>query len=203
MIGVTLSPEQIRQAPPEVRRWIERQVAGALGLSATEPAFDLPERHLTRCSRDEARAILSLIHGLLPVVGVFFELGREPVAAFAQGIRALPLDEIARHVRLHSLDQVVACLRVIDEAMQQVSGQPDAALTALDAAGHCLVADATAQSILALWQEIVAARNLARPDAAPTSTVSPIASPPFRAPYSMSVPAFAAPPEAGNGSGTG
>jgi hypothetical protein len=33
MVGITLSPEQIQQAPAEVRRWIEQQVAGALGLS--------------------------------------------------------------------------------------------------------------------------------------------------------------------------
>ena len=38
MVGITLSPEQIQQAPPEVRRWIEQQIASALGLSAPRPS---------------------------------------------------------------------------------------------------------------------------------------------------------------------
>ena len=32
MIGITLSSEQVRTAPPEVRIWIEHQVAISLGL---------------------------------------------------------------------------------------------------------------------------------------------------------------------------
>ena len=31
MVGLTLTPEQIRKAPPEVRRWLEREVATTLG----------------------------------------------------------------------------------------------------------------------------------------------------------------------------
>ena len=43
MIGITLSSEQIRAAPADVRRWIEREVMTSLGLprelaaSASEP----------------------------------------------------------------------------------------------------------------------------------------------------------------------
>lgn len=43
MIGITLSSEQIRTAPAEVRRWIGREVMTSLGLapelaaSASEP----------------------------------------------------------------------------------------------------------------------------------------------------------------------
>ncbi|MFZ2156148.1 MAG: hypothetical protein WAV72_08525 [Bradyrhizobium sp.] len=34
MVGITLSSEQIRTAPAEVRRWIEREVMTSLGLQA-------------------------------------------------------------------------------------------------------------------------------------------------------------------------
>jgi hypothetical protein len=160
MIGITLSPEQISQAPPDVRRWLEQQIVGLLNASRAKPAMQPPERHLIGCDLATARGILSLINEILPVVSVFFELAREPAAATAQGLRALRLDEMARHARLQGPEQVMACLRTIDEALQRVCDAPDALLTALDGAGHCLVADTTARSILALWQEIVAARDL-------------------------------------------
>ena len=69
MGGITLSPEQIRSAPPEVRRWREEE------LAAIE---DLPSRgRVVAVNLDEARAVLASILGMLPVVSVFFELGRK------------------------------------------------------------------------------------------------------------------------------
>ena len=185
MVGITLSSEQIGQAPPEVRRWLEQQVAATLGLYRPQPVLRAPERHLVGCGVEEAQAILSMIQGMLPVVSVFFELGREPVATSAEGVRALRLDEMARHARLQTTQQVVACLNAIDEALQRVSGRPDAALTAIDGEGHCMVADVTAHSILAVWQAIVAERGLVRPpDPLPAQAAS------ADAPYTLSMPAF-------------
>ncbi|MDR3529158.1 MAG: hypothetical protein P4L90_01185 [Rhodopila sp.] len=198
MVGITLSPEQITQAPPEVRRWLEQQVASALGLYRPEPPMRAPERHLVACDPEQAQAILSLIQGILPVVSVFFELGREPVATSPQGLRALRLDEMTRHARLQTPEQVIACLKAIDEALQRVIGRPDALLTALDDAGHCLVADATARSILSLWQEIVAARELTQPDRAPVQAAPYPASAPFQSPYAITMPTFTAGDPAGN-----
>ncbi len=193
MVGITLSPEQINQAPPEVRRWLEEQISGSLGLYRREPMLRAPEPHMIACDAEEARAILSLIQGMLPVVSVFFELGREPVAVSPQGLRALRLDEIAQHARLRSPEEAVACLKVIDGALQRAYGKPDAVLTAIDAAGHCLVADATARSILALWQEIVAAHDLVQPGR-PAVQAMPTATMPLQgqAPYEMSMPPFTA-----------
>ena len=144
MVGITLSPNQIRQAPPEVRRWIEQQIVGALGLSRPAPVVEAPAHHLVGCDLEQARAVLSLINGLLPVAGVFFELAREPVAVTQQGLHVLGLDEIQQHCRLQGLGQVVACLGAIDEALRRASGAPDVALTIVDGSGHCLVADETA-----------------------------------------------------------
>jgi len=186
MIGIALSPEQISQAPPEVRRWLEQQIVGVLNAARARPAMQPPERHLIGCDLATARGILSLINDILPVVSVFFELAREPAVATAQGLRALRLDEMAHHARLQGPEQVMACLRAIDEALQRVSGAPDALLTALDGAGHCLVADTTARSILALWQEIVAARDLTPH---PTADAAPYAGGiPGQAPYEAGGP---------------
>jgi hypothetical protein len=52
-------------------------------------------------------------------------------------------------------------LGAIDEALQRLSGAPDVVLTVLDGSGHCLVAGVTAESILALWQEIISGRDTA------------------------------------------
>jgi hypothetical protein len=161
MVGITLSPEQINQAPPEVRRWLEQRISTTLGLYRPEPALQTPQPHLVGCDLESARSILSLMHGVLPGVSVFFELGREPVATSPRGLRALQLDTMARHAHLQSTEQVVACLQAINSTLQRVSGTEDAVLTVLDGSGHCLVADATARNVLALWQEIVAMHDLA------------------------------------------
>ena len=81
MVGITLSPEQIRAAPPEVRRWLEHELAVPLGLNPpTLPITQPSHPHLAACTPEEAAQVLSLIQGMLPVVHVFFELGREGAA---------------------------------------------------------------------------------------------------------------------------
>jgi hypothetical protein len=177
---------------------VEQQISNTLGLYRSEPALRPPERHLIACDIEGARAVLSLIHGLLPVVSVFFELGREPVAPSSQGLRALRLDEMARHARLYPAEQVIACLKALDEAVQRVSSTPDAMLTALDGEGHCLVADVIARSILDLWQEIVAAHNLTQMEQPLLQAVSDNTSMPVPTPYAISVPAFAVDGKTGN-----
>jgi hypothetical protein len=193
MIGITLLPEQIQQAPPEVRQWLEKEITRTLGFYRAGPGFDTPTRHLVGCTLEEARAILSLIQGFLPAVSVFVELGREPAAASAQGVRALWLDDMLRHTRLQAPEQIVACLKAIDEALQRVRAEPGAALTALDGAGHCLVAEATARSVQALWREVVTARDLARAETAPAPEAARRAPETFQSPYSISISPFATP----------
>ncbi|SIO24394.1 hypothetical protein SAMN05443247_03091 [Bradyrhizobium erythrophlei] len=40
MIGITLTTDQIRTAPADVRQWIEHQVIASLGLAAETPAAE-------------------------------------------------------------------------------------------------------------------------------------------------------------------
>ncbi|MCA7119699.1 MAG: hypothetical protein LGL72_09885 [Acidibrevibacterium sp.] len=207
MIGITLLPEQIRAAPPEIRRWLEAEIAAtfAPGIAAESShagarygsapaAHDAETRRLVACDLDEARAILSLIQGMLPVVSVFFELGREPIAVSAEGLRVLRLDQMMQHAHLRALDQLAACLQAIDAACERVRGVADAALTVLDGAGHCLVAEETGRSVFLLWQEIVATHDLGQPAAALAGDApAGAAAPPFSSPYAISVPPLPTP----------
>lgn len=156
MVAMTLTAEEIRTAPTEVRHWLEQQYGTLFGTP--EPHSAAPP--LSACTPEEAAAILTQIQGLLPVVAVFFELGRETAAASGQGVRALSLPEMARHARLRAPEQVLECLRMINQVLAEIRQQPDAAIAAVDGQGRCFVADATSSAILGLWQQIVAARDL-------------------------------------------
>jgi hypothetical protein len=173
MVGITLSPEQIRAAPPEVRRWLEHELAVSLGLNPPALPITQPSSpRLAACTPEEAAKVLSLILGMLPVVNVFFELGREG-AAPGEGIEAFRLADIMRHTRLEARDQVLACLEVLDQAVQRVRNDPGATFHAVDERGYCLVAAQTQRSIRAIWQQIIAQRELARP-AASSHTEGPL-----------------------------
>jgi hypothetical protein len=181
MVGIALTPEQIRNAPPDVRRWLEQELLQTFGLRPSQP--DAPQsqphhEHLVACSVDEAASILRLIQGMLPVVNVFFELGRYAANLPDEGLAAFRLTDMLQHTRLQNLDQIIDCLRIINEAVQQVRSDPDATLYALDQYGDCYVAAQTQQSILRLWLQVVGGqvgrgapagdeRPTANPDTAP------------------------------------
>ena len=161
MVGITLSAELIRSAPPEVRRWLEQEIAHTLGLHpGHEPPAHAAATTLVGCNPEEVREMLSLVEGMLPVVSVFFELGREAASVAVHGMRAFRLADILGHARLHMPRQVTECLDILSRALRQVRGDADAAFYALDDQGHCLVAEATMRSIAHLWQEIVAQRAM-------------------------------------------
>ena len=163
MAGITLSMDDIKAAPPEVRRWLEHEITRALGLQAAPKPAQAPP--LVGCNIEEAREMLALVQSMLPVVSVFFELGREAASVAVHGLRAFRVADILRHARLQSPEQVVQCLNVLTQALQRTRGDAEAAFFALDDQGHCLVAEATMRSIHRLWQEIVAQRALQSGDA--------------------------------------
>jgi hypothetical protein len=163
MVGITLTPEQIRTAPPDVRRWLEQELAKTFGLRPSQseaPQSQLHHEHLVACSVEEVTAILNVIQGMLPVVNVFFELGRHAANLVDEGLAAFRLTDMLHHTRLQNLEQVIDCLRIINEATQQVRDDPDATLYALDQYGDCYVAAQTQQSILRLWLQVVGGQVL-------------------------------------------
>ncbi len=154
MMGITLSFEEIRRAPPEVRRWLEHEVSTSLGLQVrpTDPQSDIAR--LASCSHGELASMLSLIQGVFPAVNVFFELGRKG-ASFAQDrFEAYRLSDLQHHTRLQSTEQVMSCLNLINESFQQVRGSDAASFYGTDG-DYCFVAKETQQNILRLWFELV------------------------------------------------
>ena len=161
MIGITLSSEQIRTAPPEVRRWIEREVMTSLGQQPQSADGKPHGEHLAVCSEQQAAAILSQIQGVLPAVNVFFELGRQGAIFGQPNIEAFRLLDIAHHTRLPDVTQVVACLDIINQAFSNACGDATAKFCGFDRDGHCFIALETQQNILRLWQKVVASHELA------------------------------------------
>jgi hypothetical protein len=160
MVGITLSPEQIRVAPPEVRRWLEKEIAASFNSQAEPQVMEVGSKHLVRCSPEEAVAIFASIRGMLPVVNTFFELGREGERIGEEGVEAYRLVDMLRRTRLQSLEQLVACLQVNDEAVRRVRDDANATLYALDRRGYCVIAAATQHSILGVWRQVIAGHGL-------------------------------------------
>jgi hypothetical protein len=165
MIGIALDSEQIRTAPAEVRQWIEREVIASLGSHGGPqvPATKVDEphkEHLASCNTSEAAAILGEIQGVLPAVNVFFELGRHGTMIPQSRVEAFRLLDIAHHTRLQNVEQVIACLDMINEALGRVRGTGDATFCGFDRQGHCYVALETQQSILQLWQNVISSQQL-------------------------------------------
>jgi hypothetical protein len=158
MVGITLSPAQIRRAPPEVRRWLEQELFGTFGLQPSTAELHAPQ--LAALSVDEAAAVLSLVQGMLPVVNVFLELGREGIDVDTGGLAAFRLTDIVQHTRLQTLDQALACLDGISAAARRVRGDAEEAFYGLDRRGHCFISAETQRSIRQMWQQIITARDL-------------------------------------------
>lgn len=156
MVGITLTPEQIRSAPLDVRRWLEREVAATLGLRPLEASMEQPQaEHLVACSLEEAAAVLSLIQGMFPVVNVFFELGRQGASVGGEGLEAFRLVDILRHTRLQDVNQVISLLEIINHAVRRVRNDPSATLFVLDSRGDCIIAAQTQQNISRLWHQVI------------------------------------------------
>lgn len=165
MVGITLSPEQIRSAPPEVRRWLEHEIAASLGLG-TGPEMSSSPPQLAACTFHEAEAVYASIRGMFPVVNVFFELGREGASIGREGVEAFRLVDMLSHTRLPDMQQLGTCLQLIDEAFREIRKNDVAALFLLDQRGYCIVAAETQRNILALWNRMVAAQQIAQREGA-------------------------------------
>ena len=119
MIGITLTTDQIRNAPPQVRQWIEHEVIASLGLAADAPpaAEHGQGAHLVGCSPEEAAAVLTEIHGMIPAFNVFFEFARPGISFGQPPAMAFRLIDILYHTRLQSIDQVMECLEAINTGL--------------------------------------------------------------------------------------
>ena len=158
MIGITLTTDQIRNAPPQVRQWIEHEVITALGILA-ETQAEQPSQsgaHLVSCSAEEVATVLEHIRGLMPALNVFFEFGRPGVAFGQPAVMSFRLIDILHHARLQNIEQVMVCLEAINQALTQIRRDPSAKFCGFDNEGHCFVTQETQRNVAALWQSVLA-----------------------------------------------
>lgn len=157
MIGITLSVEQIRTAPPDVRRWIEHEVIAALGVAAASPvAPSTSANHLVACTVDDVAAMLPRIEGLLPAVNVLFEFSRPGISIGQPPVMQFRLMDILHHTRLQNIGQVIECLDAINRALADVRRDSAARFCGFDHEGHCLIAPQTQASVATVWQDMTA-----------------------------------------------
>lgn len=70
MVGITLSPEQIKSAPSDVREWLAHEITASLGLGlVAEHAETCPQ--LSICSQREAEAIFARVSGMFSTADFF------------------------------------------------------------------------------------------------------------------------------------
>jgi hypothetical protein len=174
LTSFTFTAEQIKSAPPEVRLWIEQEIAAAVrGLATSAPApAHSPE--LSACTPEEAFAIFETIRQDFATAQVFLELGREQSVGHVPALHVFSIGEIKRRLRLGD-DRLADCFEAINRSYMQVRNDPETALFGFDQANHVYVHETTHRSIRNLWEELV--RLSARPDQAPAHADRPA---PFR-----------------------
>ena len=122
MTSFTLSIEQVRSAPPEVRRWIEREITtavAALNRSQHDPS-QVHEAALAACMPQEASQLFEMIKGNFLLSQVFFELARDmPNSHGAAPLHPLSVADILRHTRLGDGDRLVDCFTAINQAFRR------------------------------------------------------------------------------------
>jgi hypothetical protein len=169
MTSFTFSAEQVKSAPPEVRRWMENEIAKALGLQARsehDPS-KMQASALAECTIEEIAQIFDLISGNFLVTQVFFELAREtPVAHNMPSLHAVSLGDMQRHVQLGDGHLLIECLNVINQALQKVRNDNTASLFAGDELGHIYIHETTYRNIRRLREELVLAHSPAGPNQA-------------------------------------
>jgi hypothetical protein len=173
MISFGFTMDQIRSAPPEVRRWFETEIVGALREAAgprPEPAHS-PE--LAACTPEEALGVFELIQNDFATAQVFLEFGREPpLPNSPRPLHAFGIGEFKRKLRL-SDDRLADCFGTLNRAFMRVRNSPEAGLLGFDQANHVYLHEMTHASIRSVWEKLTVAGMPARDAAPPFGFVPP------------------------------
>lgn len=174
MTSIVLTTEELKAAPPEVRRWILGRVeADLVALASAVPTP--PPSHaptLSACTADEAAQVFDLIKGDFAATQVFLELARDNASAGAgTPLHAISIDGLMRHTRL-DINGLMSCLQTVNQAFRQVREDAEAILFGFDQANHLFVHETTHHSIRNLWQHLV------RQHGGETEVGEPVALPP-------------------------
>src|SRR5690349_7628474 len=157
MTRLTFSIDQVRSAPPNVRRWIERETMAtiaALNRSEHDP-LQVPAAALGACMPQEAAQLFEMIKDNFLLSQVFFELARDmPSSRGPAPLHPLSVADILRHTRLSDGDRLVDCFTAINQAFQTIRNDPEATLFGFDQQGHVYIHQTTHDSIRQLWEQL-------------------------------------------------
>jgi hypothetical protein len=184
MMSFTFSIDQVRPAPLEVRRWIEREVTAAVALlqGIEHDPSQLHETALSACTPHEAAEVYELIRGNFLLSQVFFELAREaPRNRGEAPLHALGLADMLRHTRVADGDRLVECFTAINQAFQTIRNDPEASLFGFDQYGHVWIHQTTHESIRELWEQLFHRQQPMAAGPAMAAAGPPLAG--FRPPY--------------------
>jgi hypothetical protein len=160
MTGFYFSLEELRSAPPEVRRWVEREVAASMAALAgpgRQPA-GLSEPALAACRPEEALKVFDLIKGDFLLSQVFFELARErPAWPQTAPLHAIGIADLLRHTRVSDGERLFQYFAAINRVFQAVRNDAEANLFGFDEEGHLYIHETTYLSIRQVWEHLHAA----------------------------------------------
>jgi hypothetical protein len=160
MTSFTFSIDQVRSAPPEVRRWIEREVMATIA-TLNKSEHDASQVHaaaLAACMPQEAAQLFEMIKDNFLLSHVFFELARDlPNSRGPAPLHPLSVADILRHTRLSDGDRLVDCFTAINQGFQSIRNDPKATLFGFDQQGHVFIHQTTHDSIRQLWEQLFAA----------------------------------------------
>ena len=165
MIGITLTADQIRNAPAEVRRWIEQEVIASLRLAPSGLAPKTGSSRTARpsgpaaCNENEIAAIFAQLRGMPAALNVLFEF-RQPGIAFGDPpLKSFRLMDIMHNGKLQNIEQVMVGLNAINTALSDLRGALDVRFCEFDNEGHCFLAPETQTSIAKLWHHVVVSQQ--------------------------------------------
>jgi hypothetical protein len=166
----SFTAEQIKSAPPEVRRWFEREIAATFRELATQRPEPRHAPELAACAPEEAFGVFEAIRNDFAAAQVFLELGREPpIGNSPAGLHALGVADIKRNLRLGD-DRLADAFGVIGRSFMQLRGDSAAVLFGFDQANHVYLHEVTHRSIRSLWETLV---ELQQPETPAAPTTSP------------------------------
>jgi len=176
MTSFTFSLEQLKAAPPEVRRWVEHEIGaalGALGRLDHDPS-QVHSAALAACTPEEALQMFELVKDNFLLSQVFFELAREtPAGRAAPPLHALNIADLLRHTRLSDGDRLADCFTAINQVFQTVRNDSEAALFGFDQYGHVYIHETTHHSIRRVWEQLLATDQHAASRPAPLAMTFP------------------------------
>jgi hypothetical protein len=176
MTSFTFSLEQLRAAPPEVRRWVEHEIGAALGALGRldRDQSQVHNAALAACTPEEVLQMFESIKDNFLLSQVFFELAREtPAGRTAPPLHALNIADLLRHTRLPDGDRLADCFTAINQIFQTVRNDPEAALFGFDQYGHVYIHETTHHSIRGLWEQLLATDQQAASRPAPFGMALP------------------------------